>query len=407
MRNPLPLLWLLLVAWCLGGAYFYSQYCCNAFQGQSFSIADEDKVVASSSDNLQFLLSNADPIISKKMDKALGQLVDYLKANPNKRLLLTGSFIESESNSTEFDNLGLARAELIKQELINRGVNTLQLITSSQQDNALENNKKMAFAAVDFTLHTDTFLSIRDGDDFSAGAADNLKFPVSGFEYAHPFSSELAQAFQQTAAYLIGHPDRSLTITGQYAPLEDNQSMYPNLGEARANMIKNYLIDLGVNPRQIIVESGELRSFNPMFDPIFGAAEYTFTALAQPEDVVVAREVEKELKKAQLVLYFETGQSSLNLSDEERQLFVDIIEYMRQHPEAKISAIGHTDNVGGRAKNVQLSNERAVFAKNYLVRNGIKEERIVTGGKGPDQPLENNNTEEGKAKNRRVEVKLD
>ena len=71
-----------------------------------------------------------------------------------------------------------------------------------------------------------------------------------------------------------------------------------------------------------------------------------------------------------------------------------------------IIAVGHTDSVGGDAYNQKLSIKRAEAVKAYLVTKGIEKNRVYTEGKGEKQPVADNKTKEGKAKNRRVEIEV-
>jgi len=71
-----------------------------------------------------------------------------------------------------------------------------------------------------------------------------------------------------------------------------------------------------------------------------------------------------------------------------------------------IIAIGHTDSIGGDAYNQKLSVRRAEAVKAYLVSKGIEPNRIYTEGKGKSQPIADNRTAEGRAKNRRVEIEV-
>ncbi len=71
-----------------------------------------------------------------------------------------------------------------------------------------------------------------------------------------------------------------------------------------------------------------------------------------------------------------------------------------------IIAVGHTDSVGSDAYNQKLSVRRAESVKAYLVSKGIEKNRIYTEGKGEKQPVADNKTSEGRAKNRRVEIEV-
>jgi OmpA-OmpF porin, OOP family len=71
-----------------------------------------------------------------------------------------------------------------------------------------------------------------------------------------------------------------------------------------------------------------------------------------------------------------------------------------------IIAVGHTDSIGSDAYNQKLSVRRAEAVKAYLVSKGIEKNRVYTEGKGEKQPVASNKTNEGRAKNRRVEIEV-
>jgi outer membrane protein OmpA-like peptidoglycan-associated protein len=80
----------------------------------------------------------------------------------------------------------------------------------------------------------------------------------------------------------------------------------------------------------------------------------------------------------------------------------DIVDYLKQNPTFSIKITGHTDNVGNDAYNLDLSRRRAESVKKFFITNGIGEIVITTDGKGETEPIADNNTAEGRAKNRRV-----
>jgi OOP family OmpA-OmpF porin len=81
-----------------------------------------------------------------------------------------------------------------------------------------------------------------------------------------------------------------------------------------------------------------------------------------------------------------------------------IVEFMKADPEAFLSIQGHTDNVGSKAYNATLSLERAQAVKAYLTDKGIDERRLSCEGLGFSKPVASNNTNKGRALNRRVEI---
>jgi len=79
---------------------------------------------------------------------------------------------------------------------------------------------------------------------------------------------------------------------------------------------------------------------------------------------------------------------------------------LTEYSALRISITGHTDDIGDRTKNLDLSKERADSVKTYLVGKGIDEKRIETRGAGPDEPIADNKQAAGRQKNRRIEFKL-
>lgn len=80
-----------------------------------------------------------------------------------------------------------------------------------------------------------------------------------------------------------------------------------------------------------------------------------------------------------------------------------LAEYIKSHKKLHVKINGHTDNIADEKFNLDLSKRRAVAVKNYLIKRGCKEERLITKGFGEHQPTASNNTPSGRQKNRRVE----
>lgn len=82
------------------------------------------------------------------------------------------------------------------------------------------------------------------------------------------------------------------------------------------------------------------------------------------------------------------------------------VGFLQEHPEYKVRIIGHTDNVGDAAYNMKLSQDRAAAVLKIFNRKGINVKRLSATGKGESMPVESNDTDEGRALNRRIEVEL-
>jgi len=94
------------------------------------------------------------------------------------------------------------------------------------------------------------------------------------------------------------------------------------------------------------------------------------------------------------------------LKPEGRAKLDDLVQKIRGINLEVIIAVGHTDSVGTDAYNQRLSVRRAEAVKAYLVSKGIERNRVYTEGKGEKQPVADNRTKEGRAKNRRVEIEV-
>jgi OOP family OmpA-OmpF porin len=94
------------------------------------------------------------------------------------------------------------------------------------------------------------------------------------------------------------------------------------------------------------------------------------------------------------------------LKPEGRAKLDDLVSKMSGLNLEVIIAVGHTDSVGTASYNQRLSVRRAEAVKSYLVGKGVEKNRVYTEGKGEKQPVADNKTAEGRAKNRRVEIEV-
>lgn len=95
---------------------------------------------------------------------------------------------------------------------------------------------------------------------------------------------------------------------------------------------------------------------------------------------------------------------SFELSEDAKGILDKLIPMPEDVPDTKLKIIGHTDNIGGKSYNDNLSLNRAKSVASYLSAGGIDRNSIIEQGKGFSQPVADNTTEQGRAKNRRVEI---
>ncbi|MFK7750524.1 MAG: OmpA family protein [Kordia sp.] len=240
-------------------------------------------------------------------------------------------------------------------------------------------------------------------------AENNFNFKNSDHHFITPVSDDLKKAFTDLQAYVKGNPSKRIQVIGHYTANEKNNSAYPNLGLARANAVKNHMMSLGV-PSKIIDTYGTLKNdLVPNADNVyFGPIDYTVKTIVAGDtsEADELKALRDKIITNPLVLNFKTGQTVINLTTEQRQKIADISKYLDKVNGATCLIVGHTDNVGDASENMGYGQKRADFAKKYLIDNEISTSRITAISKGQTEPIADNATEEGKAKNRRTVVTL-
>ena len=101
---------------------------------------------------------------------------------------------------------------------------------------------------------------------------------------------------------------------------------------------------------------------------------------------------------------FETGKA--DLEEDSYKVIDELVAYLNRKEDERIELQGHTDNVGSAKSNQVLSEARANTVRNYLLSKGIDPNRVIAKGYGLTVPVASNKTEEGRAQNRRTEVKI-
>lgn len=131
----------------------------------------------------------------------------------------------------------------------------------------------------------------------------------------------------------------------------------------------------------VVVEKGELR-----------------------QDVTASWMLEALEKEGRVALYinFDTGKATLR--PDAKPVVEEIAKLLSQNPALKLSVEGHTDTVGGAKANKKLSEDRARAVVAALVEQGIDAKRLISKGFGQEKPVASNDTDDGRAKNRRVEL---
>jgi outer membrane protein OmpA-like peptidoglycan-associated protein len=134
---------------------------------------------------------------------------------------------------------------------------------------------------------------------------------------------------------------------------------------------------------------------------------YTLTVLelGEMKQEVTARDILDALDKAgfiALYINFDTGKADVLV--ESLPIVDEIVTLLKENPDLNVSLEGHTDNTGSPQGNKILSEQRAASVMSLAVKAGVAASRLRAVGWGPERPIADNRREEGRAKNRRVEI---
>lgn len=105
-------------------------------------------------------------------------------------------------------------------------------------------------------------------------------------------------------------------------------------------------------------------------------------------------------------VYFKTGENVIIKTAAFSDYLSKAKEYLNNNPTKSLNVSGYTDNIGNAQANIALSLKRAETVKAELVDLGIEAARISTEGKGMEQPIADNNTTDGRSKNRTVTIQI-
>ncbi len=135
----------------------------------------------------------------------------------------------------------------------------------------------------------------------------------------------------------------------------------------------------------------------PVAPPVANAAKTPEAANAS------ARSCQAELNGLVAREHIQFVTASARLSAESWDLLDRLADAAQKCPSSSIEVVGHTDNVGDKEDNDYLSKRRALAIVRYLRRSGVDEQRLTATGDGNSHPIASNDTEEGRAQNRRIE----
>lgn len=188
-------------------------------------------------------------------------------------------------------------------------------------------------------------------------------------------------------------PNQYLNIEGQYTASEPNISTLENMGLARANEIRKLFPDSLFSKIKL---TSLLIPERPTMNGLpFVANSFSITTQSEKIEQIGDKSI----------VYFNYN-SDQRIKDQEIETYLSNLAANNKNNRSSFVITGHTDNTGDPRENMKLGLKRAETIKSYLMSKGIAAERIITKSLGDTVPLADNNTPEGRKKNRRTEIDL-
>lgn len=197
--------------------------------------------------------------------------------------------------------------------------------------------------------------------------------------------------FNAPSAYNAGLKDRSLGTIFHVITFGKN-AMGPHASQL--NKEERWKVSMYVRTLQ---HDGDFK-----LDELLGVSktEIDFSSISEEEVANMSAGSKISLRN----VHFKVGSSEL--SDDSREELEKLAHLMTTHPTMKIEVAGHTDNTGSEEDNIILSKNRAISVTNDVVAHGIDISRLVSKGYGSSAPIADNNTDQGKQLNRRIEFEI-
>jgi OOP family OmpA-OmpF porin len=237
--------------------------------------------------------------------------------------------------------------------------------------------------------------------DFNLRATGNFKFAKSGPD------ADLGMVrpeIDSLASFLSLNPTRRLAIVGSYTSTELNSTTFFDLGIARGESVKQYLVQKGIPDSVMTVSSQVNDALVFKSDTMSGGINFGFSkVIPNSEEGLASAQKFQGLFKV-MDLYFPLGSANYLKTDDNERFIEEATKFLAANKDKKLILTGYTDSEGSDDANLRLSKRRAEGVKKQLTARSLRADQIETDGKGEADPKESNETFEGRRANRRVTI---
>jgi len=373
---------------------------------------------------------------------SLDNIASFLKQHPLVTLTITAPYAEEEENLTKYENLGLARATLIRDLLVEQEVPTTQILLAASINNDLFSTEKANADFIDFKF-SESYEALNESEVKAAYKAIDQLEKQSQFQENGDFvrfSAEPETYISQIDHYLNKNKAHLLRVNVPFTNEEEVIVDSIDIGLVRALDLKQQLLTVGIKKENVLIasreESGIFDDFGMSY-PKMISYNFVFPSL---NDVAALKEQKLENALSQL-LTAETEENNIeeiNNTEEESNTFAntegetadispihfnsgshhlpatqpvlsyvkDLQSFLAENPDKMLLITGHADDRGEEDFNFELGRIRAYAARRLLINYKVSPDKIKVISEGEFSPIASNNMEEGRRLNRRVEIDI-
>lgn len=277
MKGLLPTLLLLLTAW-IGFWAYLNRRCCQSVPAAisyatKFLVHEGETTISESDANFIYEYGSAEITVPSSLEKSLLTLVYHLKQKPSQLLILTGFTSFEEQANSQNKNLGLLRANQIRELFLDLKIPSHQIAVEERVVDTLKVLEGYLWDAVDFSFQNFP-LAIADSARFQLSIDDNLRFSFS--DHQPSISPTVKESLMQLVTYLNENEQRALVLTGYYSGMEENNTIFNSLGLARASEVKNTLQEFGASEQQIYIKGMKNTEIDVFDVAVIGGVVFEF-----------------------------------------------------------------------------------------------------------------------------------
>lgn len=412
-----------LVTWITAGSYLFSENCCgtgiDSYDGTIQSqmiIQDGGAFRLETKRSIIFPKNESKPILYKDVSLDLMKVVRYVKANPIKKVTIMGLFAGNESAGAQ---LGRDRADSIRQLFLNAGTPEYQVsVEAGRRDDLVQDRENgVVFGAIDFIFDCIAPFEVKDAfNGFKLEVENNIVFQHASAGLLLELPDDMDKALTELANYLNKQTTRKLVLTGYNHPDEDSDIAIDNLGLARANYVRNLLLQRGANGRQIEIKGIEDERLYIGASDLYqkflpNAMGFQFAVLPLQAIKKLDRKgkkIEAEFKDMQVFRFKDFGEHKhkIIINDALKAYMNDLILYLSINEKAMVYCVGHSNHAKDKTASALKGTERAQYVRAFLMKHGLLGEQIKIATAGDTHPLGAETTRYGQQINRRVDLFL-